>query len=147
MSAYVNDAFHIEWLRHVRRKLHTPAYVSVRQHTSGGCIRQHTSTAYVSIRQHTSTPAGGCRRRGSWRVAAAALSAYAYVSIRIRQHTSAYGSWRVASAALLSNFRRQYVYFCASKASKQSSKTCALKIWARSSSACTTNSFLRLIYY
>ena len=34
LDLVVNDVFHIEWFRHVRRKLHTSAYVSVRQRTS-----------------------------------------------------------------------------------------------------------------
>ena len=63
-------------------RLHTSAYVSIRQNASACVsIRQHTS-AYVSIRQHTSA---GARRR---RYRAIRQHTSAYVSIR--QHTSAY---------------------------------------------------------
>ncbi len=87
--------------------LHTPAYVSIRQHTSATrsitladlssflifaarlrccCIRQHTS-AHVSIRQHTSAYVFDLRS-----ALALLLHTSAYVSIR--QHTSAYVSTR-----------------------------------------------------
>ena len=56
LDLVVNDAFHIEWLRHVRRKLHTPVYVSVRQRTSS--IRPQHTSAYVSIRPHLRVDVG-----------------------------------------------------------------------------------------
>jgi hypothetical protein len=60
------------------KRLHTSAYVSIRQHASAyASIRQHVS-AYVSMRQHTS----------------------AYVSIR--QHTSAYVNMRQHTSTYVS---------------------------------------------
>ena len=38
----------------IRQRQHTPAYVSIRQHTQPISIRQHTpASAYASLRQHT----------------------------------------------------------------------------------------------
>jgi hypothetical protein len=86
--------------------LHTSAYVSIRQHTSAYVsMRQHASV-YVNIRQHTSAYVN-TRQHTS-----------AYVSIR--QHTSAYvspGDARLRGSVTPTR-SGQYVYFCASKASK-----------------------------
>ncbi len=128
---------------------HTSAYVSIRQHTSAYVsIRQHTS-AYVSIR---SVLHAGCITStlsvSSSNASCSASHASAYVSIlqlsSIRQHPSASVSipaqhriepgqsqLLATRTELIHMFERlsryslrQYVYFCASKASKLSSKTC-----------------------
>ncbi len=67
----------------IQLHLHTPTYVSIRQHTA----------AYVSIRQYTSVEVQG----GAVAVIQLHLHTAAYVSIR--QHTAAYVSIRQHTAA------------------------------------------------
>jgi hypothetical protein len=87
-------------------RLHTSAYVSIRQHTSAyGSLRQH----YVSM-LHTPDADGDKKQDGVAQGAAAdeveegvglaLLTACAYVSIR--QHTSAYVSIRQHTSAYVS---------------------------------------------
>ncbi len=77
--------------------LTSPAYVSIRQHTSAYVsIRQHTS-AYVSRRQHTSAYVSNLIQEGGEE---SALTSPADVSIR--QQTSAYVSIRQHTSAILS---------------------------------------------
>ncbi len=118
--------------------LHTSAYVRIRQHTSAYvsirphricqryacCLRPHTS-AYVSIRQHTSAydPIG---------FAGDMHAAY----VRIRQHTSAYVSIRqhttpsdLPAICMLQRLLRQFLYCCASKASKLSKLEYPIRSW------------------
>ncbi len=111
---------------------HTSAYVNIRRR--GIVIRQHTS-AYVSIRQHTSTYLASNVLQQAWgrllptaglacvacvagvavepppavALCARPLRAPAYVSIRQRQHTSAYVSIRQHTSAYVSIRQRLHL--------------------------------------
>jgi hypothetical protein len=108
-------------------RLHTSAYVSIRQHTSAYVsIRQHTvcattccvsirhASAYVSTRQHTS----------------------AYVSIR--QHTSAYVSIRQHTSAYVSI--RQHTSAVCARTSQKNLSGCSFESSASTRPANTRNS-------
>jgi hypothetical protein len=131
---------------------HTPAYVSIRQHTSqtrlaqlapvptrpnthvsrrqhaSVSMRQHTS-AYVSIRQHT--PAYVSIRQHTSACMCQHMSEY----VSICRHTPSYASIRQHTSAYVSSplreRRRQYAHVCTSKASKVSTSR------IRSTIACT----------
>jgi hypothetical protein len=95
-----------------RYRQHTPAYVSIRQHTPASRVgwAQASSAAadIVSIRQHTYSlysqhTSAYVQRRAGW---AQASSAAADI-VSIRQHTSAYVSIRQ-----IYQFEAHYMYVC-----------------------------------
>jgi hypothetical protein len=122
VGSYVRDDNRDEYKRErlhyhqALRRLHTSAYVSIRQHTSEtsisakistitrlfvDCIRYHTS-ACVSIRQHTSTCVSIRQRTTETSISASVSTITRLFVDCIRQHTSAYVSIRQHTSAYIS---------------------------------------------